>query len=275
MPLQEPKINLYNIVRNYFNWCFENPDIMKPAHTAIYFYALDMNNRFGWKEKFGFPSIQAMEATSIKSKNTFYRAFNELVELDFIKIITKSKNQNTANIISISAVLDFKSAAYTASDSALGSALDSANIQQEDSGGNVDKQVTIKQKNQKQETENPSLTFFKIYEIKDLIKKEFTWKEALERNTREISENFNMKLLEKYLEQFFKTLENDGETEKTIKDFKKHFSRWLNKEINNSSQNNKNHDKGNNQKGNGTISRLPKKAVNNLSNPKNYPVDRQ
>ena len=71
MALQDPKINTYKISRDWFDWCFENPDRAKPAHTSIYFFALDKNNRFGWKNKFGFPALQAMEATGIKSKNTY------------------------------------------------------------------------------------------------------------------------------------------------------------------------------------------------------------
>lgn len=147
------QVNTYNIIRNWYDWCFENPDFAKPPHAAIYFYAIDSNNRFGWKDKFGFPALQAMEATGIKSKNTYYKAFNELVEWNFITIVTKSKNQNTANIISIPAVLESKSAKVSANNKAEVTALDLANIQQEDSGGNIDKQVNHKKnKPLKQET---------------------------------------------------------------------------------------------------------------------------
>ena len=159
MTLQDPKINTYTISRNYFNWCFDNPEKIKPSHTAIYFYALDMNNRFGWKEKFRFPTMQAMETLGIKSKNTFYKSFNELIEWDFIRIITKSMNQNTANIISISAVSKFKAAPYLANTSAL----DAANIQGDYSGGNIDKPLK-NETNVQGKSEN--------YRAIDLIKKE-------------------------------------------------------------------------------------------------------
>jgi len=145
------KVNTYKISREWFNWCYDNPDKINPAHGIIYFFAIDQNNRFGWKEKFGFPALHAMEATGIKSKNTYYKAFNELAEWEFIKIVKKSKNQNTANIISIPAVLKFKSALNTPAKSAL----DSANIQREDTGGNIDKQINNKLLNQKQERNNP------------------------------------------------------------------------------------------------------------------------
>ena len=131
------QVNTYTISREWFDWSFEHPDLVKPSHTAIYFYAIDQNNRFGWKEKFGLPTLQAMEATGIKSKNTYYKAFNNLIEWNFIKIITKAKNANSANIISIPAVLKFK----PVSNSLNNSVLDLVGIQQEDSRGNIDKQI--------------------------------------------------------------------------------------------------------------------------------------
>jgi len=91
----------------------------------------------GWKQKFGLASSQAMEATGIKSKATFYKAFNDLVEWGFIKVIVKSKNQNTANIISLSAELNYVSA----NTSALDSATKQHVYQQVNSTGNIDKQL--------------------------------------------------------------------------------------------------------------------------------------
>lgn len=43
-----------------------------------------------------------MDAISIKSYNTFIKTLNELVDFGFIKIIEKSKNQYSSNIIALS-----------------------------------------------------------------------------------------------------------------------------------------------------------------------------
>jgi hypothetical protein len=181
-------VNTYKISRQWFDWCFENPDKAKPPHGIIYFFALDQNNRFGWKEKFGFPALHAMEATGIKSKNTYYKAFHDLVEWDFLQIINKSKNQNTANIISIPAVSKFKSAGKSAGKSAL----DSANIQQEDSGGNVDKQLNKEQLNKKQESkENPlAFEFLRISKSEELNIFEMQNKKQIE-NWQDLIDSFN------------------------------------------------------------------------------------
>lgn len=217
MALQDPKVNLFNIVRNYFNWCFENPDKIKPAHTAIYFYALDMNNRFGWKEKFSFPSLQAMEATSIKSKNTFYKAFNELAEFGFIKIIATSKNQNTANIISISAVIEFESAQYTVNTSAL----DLANIQHEFGGGNKDKQINKKPTKQEKNENSIAFDLIKLEKPEDLniFNNEHR---TLVNNWDELIKSFNIQM---ELEIAQKTIKS--KSQELFPRFKKYTNWWI------------------------------------------------
>lgn len=136
-------MNSYELSRNWFDWCFENPEKINPNHTAIYFFALEHQNRLGGKEKFGFPSQMAMEAIGIKKHQTYIKYFNELIEFGFIKLIEKSKNQYSANIISISQAMTKK-----------GKALDKAFIKhvakQTESNGqsnsSIDKQETITKK---------------------------------------------------------------------------------------------------------------------------------
>lgn len=95
----------YDLSRAYFDWCFENPEKVSPNHTAIYFFAIEHCNRLGWKEKFGFPTQMAMDAIGIKKNQTYMRYFNELVEWGFFKMVEKSKNQYSANIISLQSAL--------------------------------------------------------------------------------------------------------------------------------------------------------------------------
>ena len=96
------KINIYDLSRNFFNWSFENPEKISPLHTALYFFAIEHCNRLGWKEKFGLPTEMAKEAIGIKSWHTYINAFNDLVEWGFFKLIEKSKNQFSSNIIALS-----------------------------------------------------------------------------------------------------------------------------------------------------------------------------
>ena len=94
-------MNSYELSRNWFNYCFENPEKIKPVHTAVYFFAIEHCNRLGWKEKFGFPSQMVMEAIGVKNWRTYSKALNEIVEFGFIEMIEVSKNQYSSNIIAI------------------------------------------------------------------------------------------------------------------------------------------------------------------------------
>lgn len=97
-------MNGYELSRNWFNWAFENPEKVKPIHSAIFFFAVEHQNRLGGKEKFGFPSQMTMDAIGVKKFQTYAKALNDLCEWGFVTFIEKSKNQYSANIISISAV---------------------------------------------------------------------------------------------------------------------------------------------------------------------------
>jgi len=101
---KEPKgeqLSGYELSRNWFNWCFENPEKINPNHAALYFFIIEHWNRMGWKEKFGFPMEMAKDAIGIKNYRTYSKTFTDLVEWGFIKIIQKSKNQYSANVIAI------------------------------------------------------------------------------------------------------------------------------------------------------------------------------
>jgi len=93
--------NGYQLSRVWFDFRFENPEKISPNHTAIYFFAIEHCNRLGWKEKFGFPTQMTMDALGIKKHQTYIKYFNELVEWGFLKLIQKSRNQYSANIISL------------------------------------------------------------------------------------------------------------------------------------------------------------------------------
>lgn len=94
-------VNGYDLSRVWFDFCFENPEKISPNHSAIYFFAIEHCNRLGWKEKFGFPTQMAMDAIGIKKHETYIRYFNDLVEWGFFKLVQKSQNQYSSNIITL------------------------------------------------------------------------------------------------------------------------------------------------------------------------------
>lgn len=98
---KETEINGYELSRDWFNFCFENTDIINPNHSALYFFCIEHCNRMGWKQKFGLPMEIAKDAIGIKNYRTYANTFNDLVSWGFIKIIQKSKNQYSANVIAL------------------------------------------------------------------------------------------------------------------------------------------------------------------------------
>jgi len=95
------EINGYQLSRSWFDFCFANPELINPNHTAIFTFAIEHCNRLGWKEKFGFPSQMTMDALGIKNHHTYIKYFNDLVDWGFFKLVQKSTNQYSANIISL------------------------------------------------------------------------------------------------------------------------------------------------------------------------------
>lgn len=108
-------MDIFKLYRSFWDWCFENPEKIKPNHIAIYCFAIEHCNRLGWKNKFGFPTSMAMDAVGIKNYKTYINALNDLVDFGFLDMIEKSKNQYSSNII---AIVNFTKASTKALDKA-------------------------------------------------------------------------------------------------------------------------------------------------------------
>jgi len=148
------EINSYDLSRNWFNFCFDNPEKISPNHTAIYFFAIEHCNRLGWKEKFGFPTQMAMDAIGIKKHQTYIKYFYDLVDWGFLKLVQRAKNQYSSNIITLVSAVPKK-------DKALDKAIIKHRAKQTESSGqstgqskdSILKQETIEQQTNKQEEE--------------------------------------------------------------------------------------------------------------------------
>lgn len=100
--MKDEALNVYELSRAWFDFAFANPEKIKTNHPALFFFAIEHCNRLGWKPKFGLPTSMAMEAIGIKSYNTYIATLTDLVEWGFIKMIEKSKNQYSSNIVALS-----------------------------------------------------------------------------------------------------------------------------------------------------------------------------
>jgi len=88
-------------MRQFWDWAFENPEIVTPTHCAVYTFAVEHCNRLGWKEKFGLPSQMVMDAIGLKTWKSYIKVFNDLCEFGFFTLVQRSKNQYSSNIIAI------------------------------------------------------------------------------------------------------------------------------------------------------------------------------
>lgn len=95
------ELNSYELSRDFFNWCFENPELIKPTHIAMYFFIIEHCNRLGWKSKFGLPMEMTKDAIGISNYKTYANTFKDLEDWGFIKVYEKSKNQYSANVIGL------------------------------------------------------------------------------------------------------------------------------------------------------------------------------
>lgn len=138
-------MNSYELSRAWFDFCFENPEKINPSHTAFYFFCIEHCNRLGWKDKFGLPTEMVKDALGIRNYKTYSKVLNDVIDFGFIKLIEKSKNQYSANII---ALVKNTKALNKANTKALDKAMIKHGTKQVQSIVSIDKQYNKEQINQ-------------------------------------------------------------------------------------------------------------------------------
>lgn len=231
--MKENKVNIFELIRDWWDFCFENPELIKPNHSALYFFILEHNNRLGWKTKFGLPSTMSMEAIGIKSYNTYIQALNDIIDWGFIEMIEKSRNQYSSNIIAIS---KYDKANNKAFDRAMG--IRSIKKQQSTDESTIQSTRSIiipkynipreGEREKKIPPENPIFEKVKTtFNIPlDECKQQFLSDEL---HLSRLCKNLDIQLsdLKFWIIQFFIQQENEGVAEKSLLDTKSHFGRWI------------------------------------------------
>lgn len=210
-------MNYYSLMRDFWDFAYENPELIKPNHCAIYFFVIEHCNRLGWKEKFGLPSGMVMDAIGMKCYNSYIKAFNDLVRFGFIKLIEKSKNQWSSNIIALS---KFDKALDRALDKAIVKHSIKHSIKQDESTEQSTHSIirpiynTTNIPKEQSKTKNQNF----IFELKESP----TWIESIQRQNK-IQESEVMD----WLDAFDLKLQTDLDCKSSKKDLAGHFSRWL------------------------------------------------
>ena len=222
-------MNSYELSRNWFDFCFENPEKIKPNHTALFFFAIEHCNRLGWKEKFGLPTEMTKEAIGIKSYNTYINTLNDLIEWGFIILIEKSQNQYSSNIVAIS---KFNKPHTKPLDKAMINHTSKQSETTSESIGSINKQLNNITKNIDDVLLSAGQCKEKYLSDKKIVK-------AVCENTKN---NISELEIEERLNKFNSMITENGDYSKTFKDYCKHFLSWH--KLNRSKQNTKIKTKG-------------------------------
>lgn len=146
--------NGYCLIRDWYNFKFENPSKCKSIHSDFYCYLIDLWNRLGQKKEFGLPTYVTMESLGIGSYNTYKKTLNDLIEFGFVKIISDSKNQYQSKIIALSK-----------NDKANDKALDKANIKANNKAIDKANDSIVKQINKETNNKENIPTFYEFFDL--------------------------------------------------------------------------------------------------------------
>lgn len=94
-------MNGYDLANLWFDFVWNTNEKVNPIHHALFHYLVYLNNRLGWKEAFGVPTMDTVESLKLKRKETYLNALKDLSSWGVIEIIEWSKNQHSATRITL------------------------------------------------------------------------------------------------------------------------------------------------------------------------------
>lgn len=91
----------YDLSKAWWDFVWDNEHRIKPNHTALFFFIVEINNRLGWKEQFGITAKECMSGMGISKWQTYKQTLADLIDFGFVQLVQESKNQYQCNIIAI------------------------------------------------------------------------------------------------------------------------------------------------------------------------------
>jgi hypothetical protein len=229
--MAENKLDYFKLMRNFWDFAFENPELIKPNHCALFAFTVEHCNRLGWKLKFGLPASMVLDAIGLKSYSVYKKTFDDLVDFGFIEVIEYSRNQHSSNIVALKENYKAHYKAYnkanvkhdrTTIQSTLQSTLQST--------VSIDKPITsylLPNKTFKREREKKSNNIISKNEIfgKEILESQ-SWLETISMQNR-----ITIEEVPTWISDFNKKLISELDSKISKKDYASHFSRWLAGEI--------------------------------------------
>jgi len=230
--MAENKLDYFKLMRNFWDFAFENPELIKPNHCALFAFTVEHCNRLGWKLKFGLPASMVLDAIGLKSYSVYKKTFDDLVEFGFIEVIEYSRNQHSSNIVALKENYKAHYKAYnkanvkhdrTTIESTLQSTLEST--------VSIDKPITSyllpdKTLKTEEEIKNKNINIPKNEMFGKEILESQSWIETISMQNKITPEE-----VLKWIEDFNKKLISELDNKISKKEYASHFSRWLPGEI--------------------------------------------
>lgn len=218
----------FKLLRDFWDFAFENPEKISPNHCALYGFIVNHSNRLGQKKKLGLPTQMAKEAIGMKSYKTYSATLNDLIVWGFVEMLQKSTNQYSSNIV---ALVNFTEATTKALDKAMlmhSLKQVQSNIQ---SNATIDKLITNKEELITKIDKN------EIF-VSELLESQ-SWFETICMQNK--LTQFEVK---KWLDVFLLKLKSELEIKNSKKELASHFSRWLPSELQKQKTNSKRDQEG-------------------------------
>lgn len=229
----------FKLLRDFWDFAFENPELISPNHCALYCFIINHSNRLGQKRKLGLPSGMAKEAIGIKCYKSYIKTLKDLVSWGFIELLEKSKNQYSSNII-----------ALVFNDKATTKAYDKAMLMQ--ATKQVQSTTQSPTKSNYQSTHQSNTTIDKLITNKEelITKRDMneifsaqllesdSWLESIFKLNKWLPNEESKKRVAKWLLEFNIKLSSELDVKFSPKDYGSHFSRWLPGEVAKQKRNN-------------------------------------
>lgn len=94
-------INGYSFMHGWFNYLRDNYGKVNTYHSALYMYIVHRANTLGWVKEIGLPTEYTFQRAGFANDKTYRKYLDDLINLGFIKSISKSTNQHVATIVSL------------------------------------------------------------------------------------------------------------------------------------------------------------------------------
>jgi hypothetical protein len=193
-------------------------------------------NRLGNKDKFGFPTQMAMDAIGVSRYETYIKYFNDLCQFGFFELVQKSKNQYSANIISLNTAILKSSKALDRAIVKQSVKLRESNAESNpesgvDSDSSIDKPITNNHDvpTAHQISEKTPLSDFQKANHKSFAKRLLTDEDEAESRSIICTDNTITKIPEAVLDNFNSQLIMDRKVHLTAQAYIGHFRNWVKK----------------------------------------------